>query len=125
MVKCVKRKATGAVIVSSILVAGLVFRYSVNHLRFNEEIVNVELPPDDVGQSNNTVTHDLVPNIVHFIRFGTRSMTFVEAVCILAALKNQNPDMVMIHSDQRDFDGGKYWSTVKGVGGRRIAVLYR
>ncbi|KAF6201387.1 hypothetical protein GE061_005835 [Apolygus lucorum] len=69
----------------------------------------------------------LVPNIVHFIRFGNSTLTFIDAVCILAALKNQKPNVLMIHSDQKNFDGGKYWRvvidhpTAKGV----VQVKYR
>lgn len=55
-----------------------------------------------------------VPNIVHFIRFGKFNMTFIEAVCILAALKNQKPLKLYIHSDQKNFNEvwGKYWEVV-------------
>uniref|UniRef100_A0A0K8S422 Alpha-1,4-N-acetylglucosaminyltransferase n=1 Tax=Lygus hesperus TaxID=30085 RepID=A0A0K8S422_LYGHE len=54
----------------------------------------------------------VVPNIVHFIRFGNATLTFIDAVCILAALKNQKPSELLIHSDQKEFDGGKYWRVV-------------
>ncbi|BES90441.1 Glycosyltransferase sugar-Hypothetical protein region containing DXD motif [Nesidiocoris tenuis] len=55
----------------------------------------------------------VVPNIVHFIHFGNGSTTFIQAVCILAAIKNQKPEKLLIHTDQRNFDGGRYWHVVR------------
>lgn len=54
----------------------------------------------------------IVPNVVHFIRFGEKNMTFIEAVCILAALKNQRPDKLVIHADHVE-QTGKYWEVVR------------
>lgn len=54
----------------------------------------------------------VVPNIVHFIRYGPANLTFIDAVCILAALKQQKPLKVYVHTDQKDFVGGKYWKIV-------------
>lgn len=53
----------------------------------------------------------IVPNIVHFIRFGKGQVTFLEAVCLFAALKNQKPQKLVIHTDNVE-QGGKYWDIV-------------
>lgn len=42
----------------------------------------------------------IVPNIVHFIKFGDNPLSFVEAVCIRAAWLHQRPEKLMIHCDQ-------------------------
>ena len=40
-----------------------------------------------------------VPNIVHFVRFGKKPISFVEAMCIKAAYVRQRPDLLIIHTD--------------------------
>lgn len=41
----------------------------------------------------------VVPNIVHFVKFGDDPLSFVEAVCIRAAWLHQRPEALMIHCD--------------------------
>lgn len=53
----------------------------------------------------------LVPNYVHFLRLGLDYISFVDAVCILAAFKNQKPDKIFIHTDSATFRG-KYWGVL-------------
>uniref|UniRef100_A0A0K8TDW6 Uncharacterized protein n=3 Tax=Lygus hesperus TaxID=30085 RepID=A0A0K8TDW6_LYGHE len=55
----------------------------------------------------------IVPNIMHFIRYGSNRLSFIEAICILAALEHQAPEKLFFHTDQKDFKGGKYWDIMK------------
>ncbi|KAK9506646.1 hypothetical protein O3M35_008541 [Rhynocoris fuscipes] len=60
---------------------------------------------------NITGTKDgcyIVPNIVHFIRFNQKQLSFIDLVCILAAYKHQKPDHIYIHTNVLNFKG-KYW----------------
>ena len=58
----------------------------------------------------------LVPNIVHFIRFKKTNFSFVDAVTVLAAFKNQRPDKIMFHADDVNFIG-PYWEKIKSTPG--------
>ena len=58
----------------------------------------------------------IVPNIVHFIRFQKANFSFVDAVIVLAAFKNQRPDKIMFHADDVNFHG-QYWEKVKNTPG--------
>lgn len=63
------------------------------------------------GFDNETGTADgrfIIPNYVHFIKFQHATFSFVHMVCILAALKNQRPEKLFIHTDLEEFQGD-YW----------------
>lgn len=63
------------------------------------------------GFDNETGTSDgryIIPNYVHFIKFQHATFSFVHMVCILAALKNQRPEKLFIHTDLEEFQGD-YW----------------
>lgn len=68
---------------------GLLFQASVNFDNF-----------DNVSGTESGKF--IIPNIVHFIRFGNESLTFKEAVCMLSSLKNQKPERLVIHTDNYD-----------------------
>lgn len=51
----------------------------------------------------------LVPNYIHFIRFGLPRISYVDMICILAAFKNQKPDKIFIHRNHNTSFIGKYW----------------
>ena len=53
----------------------------------------------------------IVPNIVHYVRFGAKSWTFVEYICMRSAYPIQQPDYIFIHTDVDEFKG-KYWNWV-------------
>lgn len=59
----------------------------------------------------------LVPNIVHFVRFGMKPITYVEMICILAAFKNQKPDTIFFHRDHNTSYTGRYWEILKNTKG--------
>lgn len=58
----------------------------------------------------------IVPNIIHFLRFKQENFSFVDAVCVLSALKNHRPDKIMFHTDVSRFIG-PYWEKVKNAPG--------
>ncbi len=58
--------------------------------------------------------HFIVPNIIHFIRFGNFSLSFVDYVVLKAAMRNHKPDKFFFHSDITNATcEGKYWDLVK------------
>lgn len=39
----------------------------------------------------------IVPNIIHFMRFTSDEVTFLEMICYLAAFENQKPEKIYFH----------------------------
>ncbi|KAF6200052.1 hypothetical protein GE061_006352 [Apolygus lucorum] len=58
----------------------------------------------------------IIPNIIHFIRFNQPKFKFLEAVCVLAALKNQKPDKIYFHTNSPKFVG-PYWDVIMSTPG--------
>lgn len=57
-----------------------------------------------------------VPNIVHFVRLGNLSLSFIEVVCIRAAWLQQNPDILMIHCDNCSATThSPHWTYIKNI----------
>ncbi|KAJ9587789.1 hypothetical protein L9F63_018772, partial [Diploptera punctata] len=84
-----------------------------------EEIELIQRIPevDFEGFNNETgVNEYIVPNIVHFVRFNQPEFSFVEAVTVLAAFKNQKPDKIMFHTDSSNFTG-KHWEKIVSTPG--------
>lgn len=59
----------------------------------------------------NSSTTNLVPNIVHYIWFGNRKMSFMNYLSILSSLYVQKAERVLIHGDY--VPRGQYWEEVK------------
>lgn len=59
----------------------------------------------------SSVNGFLVPNVAHFIRFNAPNVSFVDMLCIKAALRNIRPDKLYIHCDAAP--RGRYWDMVK------------
>lgn len=86
--------------------------------------VSETLPPweEDMsfeGFNNESGTldgHYIVPNYVHFVKFGEAEFSFVHAVCVLAAFKNQRPERLYFHTDLDGFQG-YYWEVMMNVTG--------
>lgn len=58
--------------------------------------------------------HFIVPNIIHFIRFQTFELNFVDYMVLLAAMRNHKPDQFFFHTDVEDVQfTGKFWGLVK------------
>jgi hypothetical protein len=74
---------------------------------------------DETGTEDGT---HLVPNIIHFLRFKDNNFTFVDAVCVLSAFKNQRPDKILFHTEVDGFVG-PYWEKVKNTPGIVYEVL--
>ena len=55
---------------------------------------------------------DIVPNIVHYVLFGTTNVTFAHFISILSVLKNQRPEVIYIHCDCHHLTGD-YWHRVR------------
>ena len=69
----------------------------------------------------------IVPNIIHFIRFNNFELNFVDYVVLLAAMRNQRPEKIYIHTNIQDVQyTGKYWDWVQQNEElwMRIEVLY-
>uniref|UniRef100_A0A1B6ECW8 Nucleotide-diphospho-sugar transferase domain-containing protein n=1 Tax=Clastoptera arizonana TaxID=38151 RepID=A0A1B6ECW8_9HEMI len=79
----------------------------------------------DVAAVETSVDEYLVPNYVHFYRFGlsANNVYAVDILCILAAFKNQKPERIFIHSDNvndtiksfSDYKYGRKLLTVPGL----------
>jgi hypothetical protein len=85
----------------------------------NPTAVNQILPGSFEGFNNEAGTEDgtyLVPNIIHFLRFRQKKLTFVDTVCVLSAFKNHRPDKISFHTDVCSFVG-PYWEKVKNTPG--------
>lgn len=76
------------------------------------------------GFNNETGTENgeyIVPNIIHFLFFDIYELSFVDAVCVLAAFKNQRPENIYFHTNVEEFKG-HYWEKLKSTPGLRIEI---
>jgi mannosyltransferase OCH1-like enzyme len=66
------------------------------------------------NNSNNITGFDrnIVPNIVHYVRFENPFIDFITLVSIKSVLKNQKPLKIIIHCDC-DSLKGKYWDSLQ------------
>lgn len=81
----------------------------------NEPLWNQHIDFDAYNITNETGTLNgcyLVPNCVHFLRFGNPRLTFVEMICVLAAYKNQKPDKIIFHRNHNTTFTGPYWEVL-------------
>ncbi|XP_075227101.1 uncharacterized protein LOC142327708 isoform X2 [Lycorma delicatula] len=70
--------------------------------------------------NNETGTPDgcyIVPNFVHFIRFKGEPISYLHMICYLAAFKNQKPEKIYFHYDNKTTFSGKYWDILKNTPG--------
>ena len=94
------------------------------YLPYRQELFDVVANNDFNGFNNETGAGNgqyIVPNLVHFLFFGLNELSFVDAVCILAAFKNQRPDKIMIHTNMGPFHG-HYWEKVKNTPGLIVEI---
>jgi hypothetical protein len=93
-------------------------------LPYKSELFEVVKGSIFVGFNNETGSEYgeyIIPNIVHFIFFGESLVTYVAAVCVLAAFKNQHPDKIMFHTDVDEFTG-PHWERLKNTPGLIIDI---
>lgn len=68
----------------------------------------------------------LVPNIVHFVKLGNDSLSFVEVVCMRAAWLQQKPDVFMIHCDNCSMaTNSPHWRHIKDIPRLRVRHVER
>ncbi|XP_069696273.1 uncharacterized protein [Periplaneta americana] len=76
------------------------------------------------GFNNETGTKNgeyIVPNIVHFLFFTDGYISYVAAVCVLAAFKNQRPEKILFHTDVTEFKG-PHWEKLTKTPGLIIEI---
>ncbi|PSN54199.1 hypothetical protein C0J52_03531 [Blattella germanica] len=94
------------------------------YLPYRQELFDVISNSEFNGFNNETGSKNgeyIVPNIVHFLFFGISELSFVDAVCVLAAYKNQRPDKIMFHTDVKEFHG-HYWEKLQSTPGLKIEI---
>ncbi|XP_075537218.1 uncharacterized protein LOC142572171 [Dermacentor variabilis] len=80
---------------------------------------DLPVPEVTVQEYNET----FVPNIVHFIRLGNASLSFIEVVSIRAAWLQQNPDFLMIHCNNCSATiHSAHWKLIKDI--PRLTLRY-
>ena len=90
-------------------------------LPYREELFSLVKGSPFNGFDNETGTKNgqyIVPNIVHFIFMEETYVSYIAAVCILAAFKNQRPDKILIHSNT--VLTGPHWEKIKATKGLTI-----
>lgn len=133
-----------AIVVYSVIITVSVFSRSTSCrdscaetcIKAEEKIVKEEVKKeiplwekhmDFEGFNNESGTPDgryIVPNYVHFIKFGQPEFSFVHTVCVLAAFKNQKPEKIFFHTDLDGFHG-YYWDVMLNTTGFKDVLVIR
>jgi hypothetical protein len=93
-------------------------------LPYKQELFDTVAESPFNGFNNETGTNDgesIVPNIIHFLFFDISELSFVDAVCVLAAFKNQRPEKIYFHTNVAEFSG-HYWQKLKETPGLTITI---
>ncbi|PSN54196.1 hypothetical protein C0J52_03532 [Blattella germanica] len=96
----------------------------LDSLPYRPELFNLVKDSPFKGFDNETGTKNgtyIVPNIIHFIFLEESYITYVAALCILAAFKHQQPEKVLLHTDVKEFKG-PHWEKLKKTEGLVIEV---
>ncbi|PSN31629.1 hypothetical protein C0J52_27549 [Blattella germanica] len=64
----------------------------------------------------------IVPNYVHFLFFGKPRISYAHAVCVLAAFKNQKPEKIFFHTDNKQFVG-PHWEKIRDTLGNVLHIV--
>jgi hypothetical protein len=78
------------------------------------------------GFNNNTGTlngSSIIPNHVHFVFFENTYITYVTAVCVLAAFKNQRPEKIFFHTNVKEFSG-PHWIKIRDTLGSILHIKH-
>ena len=62
-----------------------------------------------------------VPNLIHYIWFSCHEYKMSTYLCMLSALKMQNPEFILIHGDCEP--KGKYWDLFKAAAGKKLKLV--
>lgn len=65
------------------------------------------------GVINATDRNYVIPNIVHYVRYKSKRLSFVEYICLRSAYVKQKPDFIFVHTDSPHGLKGKYWRWIK------------
>jgi hypothetical protein len=93
-------------------------------LKYRPELFGIVKDSHFVGFNNETGTINgqyIVPNVVHFLFFEEGRISYVAAVCVLAAFRNQRPQKIMFHTDVDQFSG-PHWEKLQNTPGLVIDV---
>ncbi|PSN49876.1 hypothetical protein C0J52_15994 [Blattella germanica] len=63
----------------------------------------------------------IVPNIIHYVRFGSKNFSFIDAVCVLSALKNHKPELFIFHTNAKRFVGPS-WKKIQRTPGFKYRI---
>ncbi|RWS25409.1 uncharacterized protein B4U80_07413 [Leptotrombidium deliense] len=78
----------------------------------NREYLDFEWMASKYSNLNETgFSEDIVPDIVHMVRFENHFLDFVTYISIKSILKNHKPKQLYIHCDCDDLKG-KYWDLI-------------
>ncbi|KAJ9587787.1 hypothetical protein L9F63_018770 [Diploptera punctata] len=80
-------------------------------------------PFDNFNNETGVKTGEyIIPNIVHFLFLEDHTnLSYVDAVCILAAFKNQKPDKIYIHTNSNRLEG-PHWEKLETTQGLNIEL---
>jgi hypothetical protein len=93
-------------------------------LPYRQELFDIVANSPFDGFNNETGTSDgeyIVPNIIHFLFFDITELSFVDAVCVLAAFKNHRPEKIYFHTNMEEFSG-HYWEKLQNTPGLTITI---
>ncbi|XP_014673096.1 PREDICTED: uncharacterized protein LOC106813474 [Priapulus caudatus] len=125
----VKKRVWKQVFVSVLVIAGTLLCYSVYTLWSSSVVLVGFWHPHHISDSHSIIplgngTDDaLVPNLVHLVRFGNPVITFVELICIKAALLYIKPKKLYIHCDNAP--KGRYWDEISNHSDIEVVYLER
>ena len=86
-----------------------------------QNVYQTSKPINFIGFNNVTGDKNLiVPNIIHYIQFDQRILSFLPFICICSAFYNQSPSRIYIHTNNAL--QGKYFEYLRRVLGERLVV---
>ncbi|KDR23404.1 uncharacterized protein LOC110838366 isoform X1 [Zootermopsis nevadensis] len=96
----------------------------LQRLSYRPELFDIVKESIFTGFNNETGSKNgeyIIPNIIHFLFFGESRISYVAAVCVLAAFKNQHPEKILVHTDVDSFRG-PHWEKLKNTPNLTIEV---
>ena len=86
-----------------------------------QNVYQTSKPISFIGFNNVTGDKNLiVPNIIHYIQFDQRILSFLPFICICSAFYNQSPSRIYIHTNNAL--QGKYYEYLRRVLGEILVV---
>ncbi|PSN31628.1 hypothetical protein C0J52_27551 [Blattella germanica] len=96
-----------------------------SNILYNSDLFSVVEGSIFEGFNNETGSENgsyIVPNYIHFLFFKNPEISYVHAVCVLAAFKNQNPEKVFFHTDVKEFRGD-HWNKIRDTLGDALTIV--